>query len=458
MIDVHQRPDHLKLLGRPAAVEVTQTRPHAIVVPSARTAPYLREAAWLAQELNTVLMVLCSKRADGAAIHRYVEGHGIVADVVTIDLPARRPRALPSLETSALLNGTKLQRATDVSRKRNLALILARMVGWDRLVFLDDDIRVPDPLDLRRATGQLDVYDAVGLRITGCADNSVVCHAIRATGGEQGTFVGGGALAVAADRVDGFFPDVYNEDWFYLLGDGGAFRPVTRLGEAVQYPYDPYADPDRARREEFGDDLAEGLFAVLGDGGRIADADHRYWKHFLAARHRLVVDLHARALASPLPNRHEVAAAMVAALGRLAIITPEMCVAYLDAWQRDRKVWVDVLGAAPWQSLGDALRSLNMHGRSTVRLSRSEPMPREPRFRRARPVADHPAGVRRKARPVLTGAAALRAVVAGPVGARTGATAAVAAAFIARATAPSPKSAPAVAGGADIGPVMNPTH
>ena len=55
----------------------------------------------------------------------------------------------------------------------------------------------------------------------------MVCHAIRDTGGKQGTFVGGGALAVAVDRVDSFFPDIYNEDWFYLLRDDGRLRPVT---------------------------------------------------------------------------------------------------------------------------------------------------------------------------------------------------------------------------------------
>ena len=37
------------------------------------------------------------------------------------------------------------------------------------------------------------------------------------------------------------------------------------MGHAVQAEYDPFANPERARREEFGDLLAEGLYALIGE-------------------------------------------------------------------------------------------------------------------------------------------------------------------------------------------------
>jgi hypothetical protein len=62
---------------------------------------------------------------------------------------------------------------------------------------------------------------------------------------------------VSATEGASFFPDIYNEDWFYLLDDD-RLRPVTLVGEAIQPAYDPYRDPCRAQVEESGDDLAEG--------------------------------------------------------------------------------------------------------------------------------------------------------------------------------------------------------
>ncbi|MBE1469836.1 hypothetical protein [Kibdelosporangium phytohabitans] len=48
-------------------------------------------------------------------------------------------------------------------------------------------------------------------------------HAFRDAGGQQDTFIGG-ALAVGRKSFTSFFPNIYNEDWFFLLDDTG-LRP-----------------------------------------------------------------------------------------------------------------------------------------------------------------------------------------------------------------------------------------
>ena len=150
------------------------------------------------------------------------------------------------LETSRLLAGTIFERRTDVSTKRNLALVLSHLLRWKRVVFLDDDIRVPDPADLRRAVSLLDTHTAVGLGIGGFPDNSMVCHAFREAGGSQETFIGAGALAVDVKRNRSFFPNIYNEDWFFVLDAGKRLQQVATVGQVIQDPYDPYR-PERAR-------------------------------------------------------------------------------------------------------------------------------------------------------------------------------------------------------------------
>ncbi|WP_433378283.1 hypothetical protein ACQPZX_11400 [Actinoplanes sp. CA-142083] len=304
----------------------------AIIVPSARKAAALAEAGRLAEALGCTLLVLCSKHADALEAIAYLTRYPGI-DLIAVDYPEAGVPKLPAMKTPSALGESRLKRRTDTSAKRNVGLVLARLAGWKRVVFLDDDIVVPEPTDLERAAALLDTRDGVGLHIGGFHDNSVVCHANRQTGAEQDTFIGGGALAVPTDRIDSLFPEIYNEDWFFLLGET-MLRPVAQVGTALQKVYDPFADPARARREEFGDVLAEGLFALFDDGGKIGDADHRYWTMFLEARRALIEEIRARA-----SRRDDILQSLAASSGRLRYITPENCVSYIEAWQRDRERW-----------------------------------------------------------------------------------------------------------------------
>ncbi|GIE80723.1 hypothetical protein Aph02nite_66730 [Actinoplanes philippinensis] len=322
----------------------------AVIVPSARAEASLVEAGRLAALLDATLLVLCSGRSrPGPVIRRLTGEPGL--RVVAVDFPKDGVAALPRLETSTVLGRSRLQRRADTSAKRNLGLVLARMSGWDTVVFLDDDIHVPDPADLERAAALLDTHDGVGLHVTGCPDNSVVCHANRETGQPQETFIGGGALAVPAGRIDSFFPEVYNEDWFFLLGETG-LRPVTQAGVAVQQHYDPFADPDRARGEEFGDVLAEGIFAGL-DHGQPIPAETGYWSRFLAARLDLIEQIEKR-IGPGTPRGGDMLRSLGAAKGRLRFIQPIDCVRYIEAWQNDRKTWRDYLTDLPVRAGGPA--------------------------------------------------------------------------------------------------------
>jgi hypothetical protein len=310
----------------------------AIVVPSGRSASRCEHAAVLARELDCVLLVLASRDSLGAEIRAAIGAHDRGNQYI-VDVPADLGERLPRLATTDLLAVEGFRRKTDVSAKRNLALALTYMARLGRILFLDDDIRIPDPADLRRAAWLLRTHDAVGMRVEGYPDNSVVCHANRATGGRQGTFVGAGALAVGSDRVNSFFPEIYNEDWFFLL-DHSSLLPVTVTGVAVQDRFNPFDDPERARGQEFGDLLAEGLFALLDRGGRVADADIAYWRSFIDERRRFIGRILDRLESRAVPGSVQIAAALLAARAQLdERISPELCRRYLDAWRRDLGTW-----------------------------------------------------------------------------------------------------------------------
>ncbi|MFI5913562.1 hypothetical protein [Dactylosporangium sp. NPDC051541] len=327
-------------------------------MPTNRPVSSLAAAIELATDLKCLLLVLCSRWSNATPAVREARAAG--ARVIAVDVP---PRArLPVLETDALLRRLPSPRSgdtvptvfpPDTSMKRNLGLAVAHMLPWRTVLFLDDDI-VTSADDVRAAAGLLRNYDAVGLENTGYPDNSVVYHARRAAGERQDTFIGGGALLVPAG-CGSHFPNVYNEDWFFLFDDIRAGR-VALSGQAEQRRYDPFDRPARAREQEFGDCLAEGLYALLDDRRDLADAfELDFWRGYLALRADLIADIDGRSA------RADVRASLKASREALAEITPERCVKFLAAWQRDRGTWSAFLGGLPERDdIAGALRYLGL--------------------------------------------------------------------------------------------------
>lgn len=322
---------------RPAPVD-------AIVVPTARPAESLKVAIDLAGQCGCVLVALCSRQAVSEVVIELAQASGVELVCVDVTQDYRSWGVLPDFNADQLLDGTAYERRTDVGFKRNLALLLALLVGWRRMFFLDDDIVVDDAEDLRRAAGLLRDYPAVGLEVGGFPDNSVVCHANRAVGSFQDTFIGGGAMAVDPMRINSFYPKIYNEDWFLLVG-GRKSRRYAVVGEASQAEYDPY-DSARARSEEFGDCVAEGVYALLDVGryGRRA-VEIGYWEQFLAARRSLIEDIVERidGLVEPADVRKRMCDALHAAYDQNRGISPGLCVEYLAAWRADRERWLETV-------------------------------------------------------------------------------------------------------------------
>jgi hypothetical protein len=360
----HHHGSHRPLIW-PVDESVPSAKVDAIFVPTARPVAYLKEAAAAALFLRCPLVTLHSQKWTNAfAAAAYLDP---AVDLIAIDVPEATQLRLPELETSQLLARTRFRRRTDLSTKRNLALALSHKLRWKRIVFLDDDIRVPNPVDLSKAAGLLDSHSAVGLGIGGFPDNSVVCHAFRAGGGRQETFIGGGAMAVAMKQNRSFFPDVYNDDWFFVLDAGKRLQPVATVGQVLQYPYDPYR-VERARAEEFGDVLAEGIFWVLDQGKPASEGDLGHWRDFLEHRKQFIQQVRSMVASHTgidLDERARMQEALTAALGRCARITPELCVAYMKALAADQDRWqryIQQIWRQPTQSREEAIRSLTLRG------------------------------------------------------------------------------------------------
>lgn len=367
---IGQHASHTQLIGLgdpdPTGCEESPAL-DAIVVPASRPAHNLEQAITLARAIGCHLIILCSRDADPTAVDKLLTVRSFT-DATVIDIPPRYRHAYFEFETTKWAKERFPTRNSDLSMKRNVGLVLARMLGWQRIFFMDDDIRDLDAAALlatvatvggESSSGQR--YYSAGMTTVDFPDNSVVCHARRAIGEFQGVFVSGSALAVDCTVSFGFFPDVYNEDWLFF------YRDVTegRLGSSgrttTQLRYDPFADPQRAANEEFGDVIAEGLYALRDQDLSTEYAmTGEYWHQFLADRMRILDEIIESEKAQP-RIRWNMRLAVAAARKCLEEIQPDMCVDYVERWRRDLGRWEGTLKRIPRAaSIGDALLQLGL--------------------------------------------------------------------------------------------------
>ncbi|GGN90693.1 hypothetical protein GCM10010112_76300 [Actinoplanes lobatus] len=312
----------------------------AIIVPTVSKSDALQHVIQVGRKIDCPVVVLCSRDASAEQAWRIAQHEG--AALMAMDVDPTFAKRLPTFATDRHLRVGGFASTSDLSLKRNLGLVLARGSSWRRVLFLDDDIHIDEPRQLHRVAGLVDRYRAVGLANHGFADNSVVCHAYRAIGGEQDTFIGGGAMIVDPARTRSFFPNIYNEDWFFLLGDGVRFT-AARAGTMRQRTYDPFSNPARAVSEELGDTLAEGLFYLLDGADRFDVEGNAFWGYALFRR-RMFIDLIINRTG---PDGARMRRSLLAARGRSAEITDGFCRDFVKLWRADLREWRDYLDWVP---------------------------------------------------------------------------------------------------------------
>ena len=389
---IRQHGTHRALTGR-AEPGNARLALDAIIVPGSRPAAYLDHAVTLARVADCWLLILCSQRLHRSEAEEFLAARSFHKAIV-IDLPRgyshellefpnlRSIRAELPLECGFFV--------TDLSMKRNLGLIIARMLRWRRVFFLDDDIRDVAHADLQATVDMLGSFSAAGMWVTDFPDNSIVCHANRTAAGPQDVFVSGAALAVDCDRDIGFFPDIYNEDWLFFFDHAADKRLANSSLRATQLTYYPFANPRRAAWQEFGDVLAEGLYALLHLGRNVEHATPEYWSYFLEARRNFLEGILSRSQNAHSDMRDEMVASVQAALKCLFQIKPELCARYVQSWRNDLNHWKWRMSSIPvTPSIEEALAELRLASAQPA----SSPRKVLPHWDEAKPAEAEPAVV-----------------------------------------------------------------
>jgi hypothetical protein len=363
--EIRQHETHNSLAWQDGLRNVPREHLHldAIIVPASRPEWNLEHAITLARAANCWLLILCSRQLRSIDAKRQLAAR-CYHNAIVVDVPEGYSHELFRFDRlHSIKDELPTASKTDLSIKRNLGLAIARMMQWQYIFFLDDDIRDVSPADLQSTVNMLGSFAAAGLWVTEYPDNSVACLANRETGGSQDVFVSGAALAVDTASDIGFFPDIYNEDWLFFY-DYASDKLLANAGyEVTQLRYDPFAKPQRAASQEFGDLLAEGLYAMLHLGLAADRATRQYWELFIERRRTFLEAITTRAETSSLDNRDQLVESVKWALKSLRKIKPDLCERYVQAWRADLLDWRKrIAGVGAMPSIQAALAELGLEG------------------------------------------------------------------------------------------------
>jgi hypothetical protein len=336
-------------------------------------------AAELARDCDVALLVLCSKeacsRASLEALEKLLRDLGVLqAHVVRL---TAQSSALTTFEVDRLWVSRAWRRggarpgerritpANDVGRKRNVALAAAVAVCAGSVLFLDDDIflgddapggttRHPRTLDRARLAAAVRATTSGQLRAVGWPavefdDNSVLFRIRAQMGSLQSQFIGGGVLLVSTSEPPPFFPSIFNEDWLFLLSclqRSGSPRVLGEAGDVHQEWREPYS-PRRAKSEELGDLLGEGLFTrVRREGIDLAVCETTdYWIKAFHERRSLREQLQQQVAESSHDDRAEMLDALAAvaevhlAIEKDGFTHLRQLADYMRTWRQDLERW-----------------------------------------------------------------------------------------------------------------------
>lgn len=359
---------HFDVLG-PKVLRV-QLQMGALVVPTVRGAKHLERMANLAYMGKTPLVALCSGETKANEV---MELFGDKEDLplYAVDVPSdheheafdfRAYREIPDLDEMG---------RSDLGRKRNIGRELAKVVG-----LFDDDTWL-ELMALIEACGI--VYDPdidmVSFEVGGMHDKSVLYHAHEVAESHvdrlpdgnihedaSGNLTGAG-LVMDTDKSPGHFAEEnYNEDWqagYFSIGR----IAIAQSAVLSQDVYNPYASPKRARREEFGDTFAEGLYNHIQKKIPAENLHKKtYWSATRAERRKVI-----EAVLGIISDSHRlhsnyraaIVASLEASLERNQVLQPENYVGYYRVWQEDQARYEKRKRPAH-KSIGARLRYLDL--------------------------------------------------------------------------------------------------
>src|SRR6267143_937110 len=228
---------------------------------------------------------------------------------------------------------------------RNYALLLSEVIGFQKVLFVDDDVSVKDPKLLQAAFRILEHVDFVGARIGGLADQSIIGHiGLRQSDPELSEFVSGGFMGLRLGSVMEPFLNYYNEDWIWVLMHREASYAMTPA-KVVHQTYHSLLrnGSNRAIRQEMGEMLLEGVWNAAPSRNFSLLTNEKAWIQVIADRVLWIEDIAKKCR----QQQDRIGIAIATALLRhVSTISPSLLTAIFEQYFAVLPEWRRILKAA----------------------------------------------------------------------------------------------------------------
>lgn len=259
---------------------------------------------------------------------------GRLTEIIAIDDATRLEwrDAWPSLSLAA----ANSRASWDLPIKRNIGCRLAQERGYHTVFFLDDDIGGLTQRDIVLGQEFARLYGVFGIRCGYFPDDSVLAHIERFLGRHTGDFLSGNCLFVDLRTQLGFFPGIYNEDWFFTMSCDALALGSYSNHFVSQSEHTKWLSAEEAQWQEFGEFMAVVVLAEVTNGTGQNCLNARFWNckrhQRLSEIKRLECDLLQSSMVS------ELLPPVKRARGVVEKIHPDDCVRFMDLFLEDVEI------------------------------------------------------------------------------------------------------------------------
>ncbi len=177
---------------------------------------------------------------------------------------------------------------------RNFALLFAKYLCIDEVLFMDDDIELIETNLVYDSFSMLRSYDFVGAHIIGMIDDSIIGYISKELDfDENNRMLSGGFLVFNPLEINIPFTNFYNEDWIWLYLQSKD-KTFLKNGEVIQALYNPFINyNDRVIFQEFGEIIIDGIIKIYKNDTVNQLMDEYFWEVVLNERIEYLKELHS---------------------------------------------------------------------------------------------------------------------------------------------------------------------
>ncbi|WP_276976910.1 hypothetical protein, partial [Flavobacterium filum] len=187
---------------------------------------------------------------------------------------------------------------------RNFALDHSISLGYEKLLFIDDDISDIDERKVEEGFSVLKNNSFVSCILKGLEDNSIIGHIAKHVGviDDGVKFLSGGFLFFSPATISKRFYNIYNEDWIIQLLENKKKQILLPYTVRHNVDRDVNWTLDQAIFQEFGELVVEGLL----ENENAISMDYLFWGIIIENRIKFIQEIKEEAIKINYDHGHNI--------------------------------------------------------------------------------------------------------------------------------------------------------